>query len=138
REEFTRMTSNSFPKSGITLGANRYSDSRCSLSPQTEGEESLPAAFDWYTQGIRTPVQDQGSTTWCSVFATVSTMEMAYQIKTGQQAQFSQKALGTCVNGDVNAGAFADRLMDHVMEHGVSLADDVPFDEEVSVYFRDH
>ena len=65
------------------------------------------------------------------MFASVSMMETAYQIKTGDKREFSQQSIGDCAIGDVKKGANVDTIMNYVMSHGVRLYEDAPFLHEV-------
>ena len=69
------------------------------------------------------------------MFASVSMMETAYQIKTGDKREFSQQSIGACVNGDIKTGTNAGQIMNYVMDHGVALYENAPFLDEVISFF---
>ena len=58
--------------------------------------EDLPASWDWRTQGIYTPVRNQGSCGSCWAFAAVGALEGIYQITTGSMMMFSEQQCISC------------------------------------------
>ncbi len=58
--------------------------------------EDLPASWDWRTQGIFTPVRNQGSCGSCWAFAAVGALEGIYQITTGSMMMFSEQQCISC------------------------------------------
>jgi cathepsin L len=52
---------------------------------------------DWRTQGVVTPVKDQGQCGGCWTFSTAETLESHIAIKTGKLMTFSEQALIDCV-----------------------------------------
>jgi C1A family cysteine protease len=63
-------------------------------------KESLPAALDWRTSGIVTPVRDQGGCGSCWAFGTVGVMESAVLKGLGPSTDLSEQFLISC-NKDV-------------------------------------
>lgn len=61
-----------------------------------EPRDDLPASWDWRTQGIYTPVRNQGSCGSCWAFAAVGALEGIYQIKTGSMMMFSEQQCISC------------------------------------------
>ena len=59
---------------------------------------SLPASWDWTTQGAVTPVKDQGSCGSCWSFSTTGALEGAYKIKYGSLESFSEQFFVDCDN----------------------------------------
>jgi len=52
--------------------------------------EDLPDSIDWVTQGMVSPVKDQGHCGSCWSFSTTGSMESAYQIATGKAVLLSE------------------------------------------------
>jgi hypothetical protein len=68
---------------------------------------SLPASVDWRTEGVVSPVQDQGQAGTCYSFSTTAAVETALAIKTGKLTKMSEQEIVDCStikNGGPNMG----------------------------------
>jgi len=57
---------------------------------------SLPASVDWRTEGVVSPVQDQGQAGTCYSFSTTAAVETALAIKTGKLTKMSEQEIVDC------------------------------------------
>ncbi len=72
---------------------------------------SLPAKFDWRTQGACPPVRDQGNCGSCWAFAAVGAVESSILISGSPQADLSEQWLVSCTAaGSCNGGWHTDAL----------------------------
>ena len=68
---------------------------------------SLPASVDWRTEGVVSPVQDQGQAGTCYSFSTTAAVETALAIKTGKLTKMSEQEIVDCAtikNGGPDMG----------------------------------
>ncbi len=68
---------------------------------------SLPASVDWRTEGVVSPVQDQGQAGTCYSFSTTAAVETALAIKSGKLTKMSEQEIVDCStikNGGPNMG----------------------------------
>jgi C1A family cysteine protease len=68
---------------------------------------SVPASVDWRTQGVVSPIQDQGQAGTCYSFGTSCAVESAMAIKTGVLTKLSEQQIVDCStikNGGPNMG----------------------------------
>ena len=76
-------------------------------SVATEPVFSVPISVDWRTQGVVSPVQDQGQAGTCYSFGTSCAVETALAIKTGVLTKLSEQQIVDCStikNGGPNMG----------------------------------
>eukprot|EP01111_Echinosteliopsis_oligospora_P019856 TRINITY_DN982_c0_g1_i1.p1 TRINITY_DN982_c0_g1~~TRINITY_DN982_c0_g1_i1.p1 ORF type:complete len:376 (-),score=126.48 TRINITY_DN982_c0_g1_i1:53-1180(-) len=66
--------------------------------------EDLPAAVDWRTQGVVTPVKDQGQCGSCWSFATAETVESHYAIAMGPLSILSEQQILDCTPNPQHCG----------------------------------
>ena len=72
-----------------------------------ESVVSVPASVDWRTQGVVSPIQDQGQAGTCYSFGTSCAVESAMAIKTGVLTKLSEQQIVDCStikNGGPNMG----------------------------------
>lgn len=102
----------------------------------TTGDQnlSLPATFDWASQGKVTSVRNQGACGSCWAFGTVGAMEAAIKIQTGQDVDLSEQFLVSCNNSgwSCNGGWWAhdyhtNRLGNNQNTIGAVLESDMPY-----------
>ncbi len=95
---------------------------------------SLPASFDWASQGKVTSVRNQGACGSCWAFGTVGVMEAAIKIQSGQDVDLSEQFLVSCNNSNwsCNGGWWAhdyhtNRLSNSQSIVGAVLESDMPY-----------
>jgi cathepsin L len=78
---------------------------------------SVPASVDWRTEGVVSPIQDQGQAGTCYSFGTSCAVESAMAIKTGVLTKLSEQQIVDCStvknggpNFGVNGGQIAPTL----------------------------
>lgn len=74
---------------------------------------SLPASVDWRTEGVVSPVQDQGQAGTCYSFSTTAAVETALAIKTGKLTKMSEQEIVDCStikNGGPNMGTSGGQI----------------------------
>jgi cathepsin H len=79
----------------------------CSATQRNVREElmGIPDAFDWTTQGMVTPVKNQGGCGSCWAFSTVGAMESHWNILAkGKNWTFSEQQLVDCAQAFDNHG----------------------------------
>jgi len=64
----------------------------------------LPASVDWRTKGAVTPVKDQGQCGSCWTFASTSTIESAWFLKTGVLQDLSEQQIASCTPNPQDCG----------------------------------
>ena len=99
-------------------------------APLNNGEETethqvdanaVPNAINWVTEGVVSPVKDQGQCGSCWTFSSTGSLEGMWTIKTGQHLLFSEQQLVDCVklsfgcNGGNQTTAF-NYLKNHYAE----------------------
>lgn len=63
---------------------------------QQTGARTLPAVWDWRTQGGVTPAKSQGACASCWAFAAVGALEAAVRIHTGRTEDLSEQQILSC------------------------------------------
>ena len=105
---FSGMSSEEFAEH-MHFGLNRemIASSAPVLRQGFESVVSVPASVDWRTQGVVSPIQDQGQAGTCYSFGTSCAVESAMAIKTGVLTKLSEQQIVDCStikNGGPNMG----------------------------------
>ena len=85
--------------------------------------------LDKQFKGYVTPVKDQGSCGSCWAHAATGTLEGALFRKTGKLMSLSEQNLVDCDQKNKGCeGGLEVKAFDYVMEHGINLEDDYPYE----------
>lgn len=84
---------------------------------QLDLKQTLPASFDWRTQGIIPPIRDQGACGSCWAFGTVGIMESAVKKAMGPLSDLSEQFLISCNNDgwSCNGGLTANKYHHNIL-----------------------
>lgn len=135
------------PKAGHVLGVNEFMDRRLDeiftgydKAPKRLGLRSsssqlplvidpvsdLPAAIDWRTKGITTPVKSQGMCGSCWAFASTAVLESHIALQTGTLFELSEQELVSCAPNPQHCGGYggctgstAEIAYNFVAKHGI-------------------
>jgi len=66
------------------------------LDPATVNVSAAPPSWDWRTKGVVSAIQDQGQCGSCWAFSTISAVESAVAIKTGNLTKLSEQEIVDC------------------------------------------
>ena len=117
-----------------TLGVNTFSDLTpaefrqryMKFSHVARGESAsvfyrentlgVPTQVDWRTQGVVTPVKDQGQCGSCWAFSTTGSVEGAWALKGNGLVSLSEQQLVDCFNNYGNYGCYGG-LMDNAFKY---------------------
>jgi C1A family cysteine protease len=69
------------------------------LKPKLGNDGANPASIDWTTQGVVTPVKNQGNCGSCWAFSATGSTECRYAISTGKLNSLSEQQLVDCTRG---------------------------------------
>lgn len=101
--------------------------------------KDIPTSVDWRSQGKVTPVKDQGQCGSCWAFSTISAVESAFAIKTGNLVSLSEQMLVDCSKGctkiqgqsvcneGCNGGFMWTAMFDIMNWGGVVTESDLPY-----------
>jgi C1A family cysteine protease len=82
-------------------------------------DEALPSSVDWTTQGVVTPVKNQGQCGSCWAFSTTGSMECDYAIKYGTLTSLSEQQLVDCSTTNYGcSGGWYERAWQYARNDG--------------------
>jgi len=85
----------------------------------------LPASVNWVTEGMVTPIKDQGTCGSCWSFSTTGSIESAYKIKNGAEILLSEQQLVDCSVSYGNNGCSGG-----LVEYAYHYIENVPLETE--------
>jgi C1A family cysteine protease len=89
---------------------------------------SLPASFDWRTQGGVTPVKSQGNCGSCWAFCATAAFESQIMIYSGLEEDLSEQAVVVCnPNGDDCGGGWMETAYDLFVSQGATRESCMPY-----------
>jgi len=91
--QFTDMTQEEFAEKILTKMNFKNVQSKTFIE-ETSGP--VPNGIDWRTQGVVSPVKNQGSCGSCWAFSTTGLLESTYKLKKGTIPNFSEQQLVDC------------------------------------------
>lgn len=125
----TRIVMLSRTMSGNTTLATSRRLGSDALPISIDPVEELPAAVDWRTKGVTTPVKNQGMCGSCWAFASTAVLESHIAIQTDILFQLSEQQLVSCAENPMHCGgsggctgATAEIALEHVKQKGIVSA----------------
>jgi len=105
--QFTDMTAEEFKNSGyiqkrsFKVGGGDVDAVSClangvEFDPSTVDVKAAPDSFTWLGKGVVSPIQDQGQCGSCWAFSTISAVESALAIKSGNLTKLSEQEIVDC------------------------------------------
>ncbi|MFZ1946932.1 MAG: C1 family peptidase [bacterium] len=90
----------------------------------------FPQAFDWRTQGVVTPIKNQGNCGSCWAFAAAAAFESQILLHSGLEENLSEQAVMDCNTvGDGCGGGWMSTCYDMWMDYGAVRESCVPYHE---------
>lgn len=110
------------------MGYRRNTNSN-SVPTFLELPQDTPTNVDWRTEGVVTPVKNQGSCGSCWAFSTTGTLEGAYAITNKMLTSFSEQYLVDCsTNGNYGCdGGEMTNALQYVQDNGIPIESDYPY-----------
>ena len=99
------------------------------LTPSTPALPiAAPPSWDWRSQGIMTPVKNQGSCGACVAFACCGAFEAVIKWKTGQTVDLSEAHLFFCSGGTCSKGEYVSDALNYLRDYGTPDENCFPYD----------
>jgi len=90
--------------------------------------QSISEAINWRTQGVVTPVKNQGECQSSYAFSTTGAVEGFYAINTGTLRSFSEQQIIDCsTNAGCNGGSVPTSLQYIMAQNGIALESQYPY-----------
>jgi len=104
---FTAMTTEEYK---ALLGSKPEGSDTPTLGVHSWQGETLADSIDWTTQGVVTPVKDQGQCGSCWAFSTTGALESGFKLHSGNLVSFSEQQFVDC-DGFPNLGCNGGNMM---------------------------
>jgi len=128
--EFADMSNEEFMAKVVGNGfdASRVVADEAVMEQKVKGP--IPNDVDWRTQGVVSPIKNQGSCGSCWAFGTTGAIESANKIKTGQMVLLSEQQLVDCSGSAGNQGCnggLPSSAYNWIRTNGICSAADYPY-----------
>ena len=125
--QFTGLTNEEFVET--YLGTIIPSETVVEASTLENGDVSV-GDVDWVSQGVVTPIKNQGSCGSCWAFSTTGSLEGLSKLAYGNLLSFSEQQLVDCSSKYGNQGCnggLMDNAFKYVIDHGICGESDYPY-----------